>query len=62
MRYYVVLDTNVLVSALLKVGTAPFLVTSEALTGDIIPVLNEEIISEYEEVLNRSKFHFDKTQ
>jgi len=28
--------------------------------GDIIPVLNEGIIEEYEDVLNRPKFRFDK--
>jgi len=28
--------------------------------GDIIPVLNEDIVAEYEDVLNRPKFRFDK--
>ncbi len=51
MKYYAVLDTNVLVSAMLKAGSVPGLVTTEALIGDIIPVLNDEIIAEYEEVL-----------
>ena len=60
MKHYAVLDTNVLVSALLKTGSAPGLITAEAMVGDIIPVLNNDIIAEYEDVLNRPKFHFDK--
>ena len=60
MRYYAVLDTNVLVSAMLKTGSVPGQVAAEALYGDIIPILNEEIIAEYEEVLHRPKFRFDK--
>ena len=60
MTFYAVLDTNVLVSALLKNGSVPWQVAAEALHGDIIPVLNDEIIDEYEEVLNRTKFRFEK--
>ena len=60
MKYYAVLDTNVLVSAMLKTGSAPAQVVAEALNGNIIPVLNDEIIAEYEDVLNRPKFRFDK--
>lgn len=59
MRYYAVLDTNVLVSAMLKTGSVPGQVVAEALNGDIIPVLNDEIIAEYEDVLNRPKFRFN---
>ncbi|MCM1159076.1 MAG: PIN domain-containing protein [Bacteroidales bacterium] len=60
MKYYAVLDTNVIVSAMLKTGSVPGQVAAEALYGDIIPVLNDEIIAEYEDVLNRPKFRFDK--
>lgn len=60
MKYYAVLDTNVLVSALLKNGSEPWQVAEEALHGDIIPVLNDEILAEYEDVLKRPKFKFDK--
>ncbi len=60
MKYYAVLDTNVLVSALLKNGSVPWQVAEEALHGDIIPVVNDEIIAEYEAVLNRPKFGFEK--
>lgn len=59
MKYYAVLDTNVLVSAMLKTGSVPGQIVAEALNGDIIPVLNNEIIAEYEDVLNRPKFLFD---
>ncbi len=41
MKYYAVLDTNVLVSAMLKTGSVPGQVAAEALNGDIIPILNE---------------------
>ena len=60
MKYYAVLDTNVLVSAMLKTGSVPGLVTAEAMNGDIIPVLNDEILAEYEEVLRRPKFKFEE--
>ena len=60
MKFYAVLDTNVLVSALLKNGSVPWQVAEEALHGDIIPVVNDEIIAEYEDVLNRPKFKFEK--
>lgn len=59
MRYYAILDTNVLVSAMLKTASVPSQVVAEALNGDIIPVLNDEILAEYEEVLRRPKFKFN---
>ncbi|MCI9232147.1 MAG: PIN domain-containing protein [Lachnospiraceae bacterium] len=59
MKYYAVLDTNVIVSAMLKGSSVPGQVAAEALKGDIIPVLNDEIIAEYEDVLKRPKFRFD---
>lgn len=59
MQYYVVLDTNVLVSAMLKFSSVPGQIINEALGGDIIPLLCDEIIEEYREVLGRPKFKFD---
>lgn len=56
MKYYAVIDTNVLVSAMLKWQSAPGNVVEFALTGIIIPVLNEEIVHEYRTVLSRPKF------
>lgn len=60
MKYYAVLDTNVLVSAMLKASSVPGIVAAEAMTGDIIPILNDEIIAEYEDVLRRPKFKFEE--
>lgn len=58
MTYYAVIDTNVLVSALLRWDSIPGTITIESLTGKIIPLLNEEMVAEYREVLSRPKFHF----
>lgn len=60
MIYFAVLDTNVLVSALLKRSSLPWQVAEEALHGKIIPLVNNEILAEYEDVLNRPKFKFNK--
>ena len=58
MKLYAVIDTNVLVSALLRWDSVPGAVLEQALTGSIIPLLSDEIIAEYEEVLRRKKFPF----
>ena len=58
MKYYAVIDTNVLVSALLKSASIPGIVARESLEGQIIPLLNDEIIAEYRAVLSRPKFKF----
>lgn len=58
--FYAVIDTNVLVSALLKPESIPGLVVTEALTGGIVPLLHEDILEEYRDVLNRRKFRFDR--
>ncbi len=60
MKLYAVLDTNVLVSALLRWDSIPGAVLEQALVGSIIPVLNEEILEEYEEVLRTKKFSFSE--
>lgn len=60
MRYYAVIDTNVLVSAMLKFQSVPGQIVNEALLGDLIPLLSDEIIAEYREVLARPKFKFDQ--
>ena len=47
--YYAVIDTNVLVSALLSASffkSAPGKIVSHIITGEIIPVYNEEILTE----------------
>ena len=58
MNYYAVIDTNVLVSALLKEGSLPWQILDMVSQGKIIPVYNEEILDEYNEVLLRNKFDF----
>jgi putative PIN family toxin of toxin-antitoxin system len=58
MKRYAVIDTNVLVSAMLKWQSVPGNILGFAFSGTIIPVLNEEIVAEYREVLMRDKFHF----
>ena len=61
MKYYAVIDTNVVVSAFLKNNSVPDTVLDLALTGIIIPLLNDDIVKEYREVLSREKFGLDKT-
>lgn len=57
---YAVIDTNVLVSAFLKENSIPRFVINYMYAGKIIPIYNEEIISEYFVVLSRPKFCFPK--
>ena len=57
MKYYAVIDTNVLVSAVLKSHSVPGSIVELAFDGPIIPILNEAIEKEYREVLSRPKFH-----
>lgn len=58
MTYYAVIDTNVLVSAMLKWSSVPGNVLELTFSGTVVPVLNEQIIKEYRDVLSRPKFHF----
>lgn len=57
MIYYVVIDTNVLVSAMLKWNSIPGSVMELVFEGPVIPVISKQIIQEYREVLGRPKFH-----
>jgi predicted nucleic acid-binding protein len=45
---------------MLRLESNPGKILLESMTGRIIPLLSEEILSEYREVLNRPKFHFSK--
>lgn len=60
MTIYAVIDTNVLVSALLAAHTdsPTVLIRNYILEGTIIPLYNEEILMEYKAVLSRPKFGF----
>ena len=59
---YVVIDTNVLVSA--NISKQPQAATVRILAhlykGDIRAVYNEDILKEYREVLHRAKFHLSE--
>jgi putative PIN family toxin of toxin-antitoxin system len=60
---YVVIDTNVIVSALLAQDhrhSVPFAILEAVFLGKITPVLSKDIMTEYVSVLNRDKFGFDK--
>jgi len=56
-RYYAVIDTNVLVSAMLKWNLVPGNIMQLTYDGPIVPILNADILMEYREVLVRPKFH-----
>lgn len=60
MICHAVIDTNVLVSALLssREDTATVQVIGRVIRGEIIPVYSNAIIKEYREVLSRKKFDF----
>ena len=51
--YHAVIDTNVLVSAMLKDSSVPRTIIDCIEGGIVIPVYNESIIQEYREVLSR---------
>ena len=63
MNYLVVIDTNVLISALLSKHSdaATVQVLNADFDGTIIPVFNDEILAEYDNVLHRPKFKFSDT-
>ena len=57
---YAVIDTNVLVSALLSSyeDAATVQVVKHLFSGAFIPLYSDQIMAEYREVLSRKKFHF----
>lgn len=56
MKYYAVIDTNVLVSAMLKWKSVPGTILELTFNGLITPLINNEILKEYRQVLSRPKF------
>ena len=60
-KLYAVIDTNVIVSALISKNeeSSPVKVLNRVFLGDIVPVWDDEIIKEYREVLSREKFHLN---
>lgn len=55
-----VIDTNIIVSALLSADSNAFKVLSDALDGKYTVLISEEIFQEYQDVLHREKFGFDE--
>ena len=62
MEYYAVIDTNVLLSALLSKNedSATVRVLNAVFDGKIIPLYHQDILIEYSEVLHREKFHLQE--
>lgn len=60
MKYYAVIDTNVIVSAMLKHNSIPGIILDYVTNKTIVPLLNREIMDEYKDVLTRNKFGFDE--
>ena len=54
----IVLDTNVLVSGLLKGNSNPGIIMQQVVTGKLITAYDFHIINEYREVLSRPRFQF----
>lgn len=62
MKYYAVIDTNVVESSMLKHDSIPGEILNLVLSKTIVPLLNKEIIDEYEDVLKRNKFGFSNDE
>ena len=60
MKYFAVIDTNILVSSLLSShqDSATVLIRKFVLEGVLVPLFNDEILAEYKAVLLRPKFKF----
>ena len=61
---HVVIDTNVLVSALLSKydDAATVILIEKLLIGELVPLYSSVTMNEYHEVLHRKKFRFDTEQ
>lgn len=60
MTYYAVIDTNVIVSSMLNNDSIPGRIMQYVSSGIIIPLLSEEILKEYADVITRNKFGFSQ--
>ena len=58
MKFYAVIDTNVIVSSMLKAYSIPEKILDFVFSKLIVPILNQEILNEYRDVLLRDKFGF----
>ena len=61
MKLCAVIDTNVLVSALLakRADSPTVVIVEKLLDSSVIPVFSRSILAEYSAVLHRTKFGFD---
>ena len=62
MKIYVIIDTNVIISALLSryEDTATVRLLDHIFDRTLIPVYNDDILNEYSDVLHRTKFKFSE--
>ena len=60
-KYVLVLDTNIIVSALLSANSKPYLILQSVLSGENVIVYDNRIIEEYNAVLHYKKFKFKKS-
>jgi len=60
-KYLAVIDTNVIVSALIskQKDSATVKVIADIFNGCVIPLYHKDILCEYNEVLHRPKFHLE---
>ena len=63
MNIYAVIDTNVIVSALLSrfKNTSTVQLMQHLILGDITPIYNDDILAEYYSVLTRPKFNLPES-
>jgi putative PIN family toxin of toxin-antitoxin system len=54
-KFYVVVDTNIFISGLLKIDSYPGLILQEVLKENITLLINQEIFDEYREVMRYLK-------
>ena len=61
-KYYVIFDTNVIVSALFSkdINSSPTQLLNYVYDGIIVPIFLDDILAEYKEVLSRDIFPFSK--
>lgn len=64
MKYYVVIDTNVILSSFLSNDSksSTVQVIEKLYDGNLIPLYSEEILNEYKDVLNRTKFKIQNSK
>lgn len=60
MIFFAVIDTNVIVSSVIKSDSIPGLIVELAIKGNIVMLFNDDIVKEYRDVLSRKKFDFNQ--